>query len=242
MKESLKNRVVLVTGSSRGIGRATAERFAEKGAKVVICARDPVTVKDALTDLRIRFPGGSFLAEAVDLGDVGGIRALFIKIDRVFGSVDILINNGAIGYQTPFLEITEESWNPFFDINVRGLFFCAQESMKRMIADKKSGLIVNISSLGGIRGTEKFPGLAPYVASKFAVTGLTESLAVEGEPYGIRVIGIAPGAVNTKMLETAAPELKSATEADDIAKLIIDMCEDSASSPSGTILEVHSNL
>jgi NAD(P)-dependent dehydrogenase (short-subunit alcohol dehydrogenase family) len=239
--DSIKNKVVLITGSSRGIGRAAAFKFAARGAKVVITGRDEKSLSGTLSELKNAFPQGEFLSCSLNLGELPSITELFQNVNQTFGTVDILVNNGAIGYRTPLLGITEEVWDNYFRINVKGLFFCAQMMMSRLIAEKKPGLIINLSSLGGVRSTEKFPGMTPYVATKFAVAGITEALAAEGKPYGIRVNAIAPGAVNTEMLRKAAPDLKTNTEPEDIADLILNLCENSARSLSGTILEVYSN-
>jgi 3-oxoacyl-[acyl-carrier protein] reductase len=127
-------------------------------------------------------------------------------------------------------------------INVRGSFLCAKEAFKHMKVGKRGGSIVNISSLAGIRGTEKFPGLSSYTVSKFAVIGLTESIAVEGKPHGIRANCIAPGAVKTRMLKEAAPELKTTTKPEDIAKTVLYLCDDTWSGHlTGSLVEVFSN-
>src|SRR5690606_24382138 len=136
-----------------------------------------------------------------------------------------------------------EDWERVMAVNVRGPFLCSREAFRRMKAEKKRGTIINVSSLSGIRGVEKFPGLSSYVTSKFAVTGLTESLAVEGKDYGIRVNCVAPGAVDTLMLKGAAPHLKTKTTPEDIAKIILFLADESQSgSLNGAVMEVHSNL
>lgn len=238
---SQRNKTVFITGGTKGIGKATAFKFAEKGANVVICSRNEKDIQQVIQSLKDRFPKLKCLGVVCDLSNVQSILDCFNEIDIKMGPIDILINNGAVGYRTPLLEISPDQWDHIFNINVKGSFFCAKEAMSRMIKDKNPGIIINMSSLGGIRSTEKFKSMTPYVASKFAICGLTEALAVEGKPYGIRVNAIAPGAVNTEMLQKAAPELKTETQPEDIADLILSLCENSTRSLTGTILEVYSN-
>lgn len=177
-----------------------------------------------------------------DIENPNSIEELFSKIEYRWGPVEILVNNAGIGYPVDFFETTVETYQKFQDINVRGSFLCAQRMMRALKKAGKKGSIVNMSSLGGIRATDKFKGMAPYVMSKFAVVGLTESLAVEGKELGIRVNAVAPGAVDTEMLRKAAPHLKTNTKPIDIARIIVSLSDDEQSGAlSGSTIEVFSN-
>jgi 3-oxoacyl-[acyl-carrier protein] reductase len=183
-----------------------------------------------------------------DLENSASIPKLFDEAESCFREpVRILVNNAALGYAIPFLETTPgelaKKWNQLEAINLRAPLLLSHEMMQRIPRGEKTGAIVNLGSLGGIRGTDKFPGLAPYVATKFAIAGLTEALAVEGRSIGVRVNAVAPGAVDTEMLRKAAPHLKTETRPEDVAKVIVYLCDpEESGSVNGTIIEIHSNL
>lgn len=241
----LEGRVALVTGGGRGIGAATAERLLERGARVLICARTESEVEATTKRLGERFGTANVLGRVTDLADPAGIPALFDEAERRFGApVRVLVNNAAIGYALPFLETPpaklREEWDRMAAINIRAPLLLSHEFLRRLPrGDREGGAIVNLGSLGGIAGTEKFPGLTPYVATKFAIVGLTEAIAVEARPLGVRVNAVAPGAVDTEMLRKAAPHLRTETRPTDIAKTIVELCERDV---TGTVVEIHSNL
>ncbi len=245
---SLAGRCALVTGGSRGIGAAVAEGLLARGARVYLCARTSVEVTATVARLRDRYGPNAVFGSTVDLESAETIPALFDEAERAFGEpVHILVNNAAIGYAIPFLETSpaelRREWDRMAAINIRAPLLLSQELMRRMPRGERTGSIVNLGSLGGIRGTDKFPGLAPYVATKFAIAGLTEALAVEGRPIGVRVNAVAPGAVDTEMLRKAAPHLKTETLPADVAKVIVYLCDPAESGAvSGSIVEIHSNL
>ncbi len=250
---SLRDRVALVTGSGRGIGAATAEALAERGARVYLCSRTASEVEGVISRLQTRFGSERIQGKSIDLANPDSLVRLFDQVEESFGEcARILVNNAAVGYVTDFLETSSsrmlEIWEEIQKINMRAPYLLSHEFMRRIAAasataDDRGGAIVNIGSLGGIRGTEKFPGLSAYVASKFAVAGMTEALAVEGKPIGVRVNAVAPGAVATEMLRKAAPHLRTETTPADVAKIIAYLCDSQESGAlSGTILEIHSNL
>jgi NAD(P)-dependent dehydrogenase (short-subunit alcohol dehydrogenase family) len=153
--------------------------------------------------------------------------------------VKFLVNNAATFHVTPVPQLSVEAFDEVMAVNVRGTFLCARELLRHPV---DGGAIVNISSLGGVRRTEKFPGLAAYVASKFAVVGLTEALAVESIKLGVRTNAIAPGAVNTEMLREVAPHLRTSTEPEDIANSVLTLCDGTLSRRiNGSLLEIYSN-
>ncbi len=237
---SIQDKVALITGASRGIGFATAELFLSKGAKVIICGRhkEPLFQKEQV--LLGKFPSADLLTVPCDIANSQDRLTLFEKIDQRFGQLDILINNAAIIHVSPFEDHSDEHLDEIYNVNIKGVFSCAQLAYRRMKAT--GGAIINISSLSGIKGVEKFPGFSSYVMSKFAVVGLTESLAVEGKPYQIRVNCVAPGAVDTQMLKEAAPQLRTQTQPDDIAQTIYFLADTSQSKRiTGSTIEVLSN-
>ena len=136
-----------------------------------------------------------------------------------------------------------EAWERTCAINIRAPFLLSHEFMRRLKEADLPGSIVNLTSLGGVRSTDKFPGLSLYTTSKFAVGGMTEALAVEGRPMRVRVNAVAPGAVDTEMLRQAAPHLKTNTTPADVARVITYLCNAAESKAlTGSIIEIHSNL
>jgi NAD(P)-dependent dehydrogenase (short-subunit alcohol dehydrogenase family) len=243
---SLLGHFAIVTGGGRGIGAAVAESLLAKGAQVFLCARTESELSATIKKLGATYGSNAVSGCPLDLSKTDSVRKLFEAAETFFSrKADILVNNAAIGYGVPFLEtslekITEE-WDLTQSINVRAPFLLSHEFMRRV--GPGGGSIVNIGSLGGIRSTDKFPGLAPYVASKFAVAGLTEALAVEGRPIRVRVNAVAPGAVDTEMLRKAAPHLKTETRPADVAKVISYLCDSAESGAlTGSVIEIHSNL
>ncbi len=238
----LKNKVALITGGSRGIGATTAELFAEEGAKVVITSRNSDELEKVAQGIREKHGETSVLAVAGDVGEENFIRELFQISFSKWGPLQILVNNAATLEACEFIHLKTETWDEIIRINLRGSFLCSREAFKQMKQSAQGGCIVNMSSLGGIKGTEKFPGLSAYVVSKHGIVGLTEALAVEGKEFGIRINAVAPGAVNTAMLKKAAPFLKTKTTPLDVAKVILFLCDEAESaSINGSVIEIHSN-
>lgn len=236
MSGMFKDKVVLVTGGSRGIGKAIALAFAREEAQVVIAGRNVKALAKTLDEV-----GG--LAVPCDVSDPASVKNLFQQIDEEMGAVDILINNAAIGYAKDFLEITPREFQEMMAININGVFYCSQEMIRRRQGKTSRSQIVNFSSLGGIQGTQKFKGLTHYVASKFAVIGLTESMAVEGADYGVVVNCVAPGAVDTEMLKKAAPHLKTQTRPEDVAQVVLDLCREAQTAgTTAKVVQIHSNI
>lgn len=234
-----ENKVAVVTGGGRGIGRATAEKLAAAGAKVVIAAR----TSDELnaTSSAIIAAGGSCLPIRTDMASEDAIIKLFEVTQRTLGPVDILVNNAGMATVAHVRDMSASAWDQVFAVNVRAVFLCCREAFKSMT--NRGGSIINISSLGGLQKYEKFPGISSYTASKFAVTGFTEALAAEGRALGIRVNAIAPGAVDTKMLRDTAPHLKTNTSPDQIADIIMFLADNARSGKiTGDVLEIDTNL
>lgn len=240
--------VAIVTGGGRGIGAATAEELVSKGAKVLICSRTEVELASIVAKIQTGHGSEGIRSLVLDLTSPNAAQMIFTFAEEQFKQkVQILVNNAAAGYAVDFLKASSEhlflEWEKIQAINIRAPLLLCHEFMRRLHAQKISGSIVNLSSLGGIRSTDKFPGLAPYVMSKFAISGMTEALAVEGRACGIRVNAVAPGAVDTEMLRKAAPHLRTKTTPNDVAKVISYLCNSLESGTiSGSVLEIHSNL
>ncbi|HEX2912862.1 MAG TPA: SDR family oxidoreductase [Chloroflexia bacterium] len=240
MSGALEHKVAIVTGAGRGIGAATARLFAREGARVVLASRSQEELDSVVAE--IKQAGGEALAVLTDVSNEQQVQALFEKTLETYGPLDILVNNAATVENKPFIEMDLETWEHVMAVNVRGPFLCSRAAFRQMISAGKGGAIVNLSSLSGVRGPEKFPGTSSYVVSKYGVMGLTEVLAVEGKPYGIRVNCVSPGAVDTVMLKKAAPFLKTQTTPDHVARTIFHLADDTQSGHvTGANIEIFSN-
>ncbi|MCB1825228.1 MAG: SDR family oxidoreductase [Candidatus Competibacteraceae bacterium] len=235
---SLRNQIALITGGGRGIGAATAQALARRGAHVIVASRTESELSATVAE--IQTTGLSASAIELDVADETEVDAAFAGIAAAFGRLDILVNNAAVLLGGPFADMAMADWDQVMAVNLRGAALCARGAF-RLMGD--GGAIVNVSSLGGVPGTEKFPGYAAYTVSKFALTGLTEALAAEGRERNIRVNGVAPGAVDTTMLRQAAPHLRTRTGPADVAKVIAFLCDLSESGcMTGATLVINSNL
>jgi 3-oxoacyl-[acyl-carrier protein] reductase len=204
---TLNGKVALVTGASRGIGRAIAERFAQDGAAVVINCSSSLAQAEEVANT-IKANGGSAIAIKANIGDVAQVRALVKDTVNQLGRLDILVNNAAIHDPTkPALEITEEEFDRSFALNVRGAFFVMQKAARIM---PEGGRIINISTIGTSVG---FPNYSVYVASKSALEGFTLVMASELAPLGITVNTVSPGTTETVMLEKLLSENPDGMEA-----------------------------
>lgn len=188
------NKVVLITGSSRGIGKAIALKFAENNYKIVInCSNNIDTLNETLEE--IKKINKNVIAFKTDVSDYKQTEKMFFQINNIFGDVDILINNAGISYVGLFSEMRPEQWKNIMGINVDGVYNCTHNAISSMIK-KKSGIIINISSVWGNVGASCE---AVYSASKGAVNLFTKALAKELGPCNIRINSIACGVVDTQM-------------------------------------------
>ena len=183
---------VLITGGARGIGQATADRFASEGARVLIADRR-VEMMERTADEVSRRHGTQVLTYAVDVSRKADVEGLVACAVEQFGVIDVLINNAGVAGRVPFLELSEDTWDQMININLKGCFLVAQAVAREMVK-AKSGVIVNMSSTNGLVGQA---GLAHYDASKGGVLLLTKTMALELAPYGIRVNCLAPGYIAT---------------------------------------------
>jgi len=189
----LENRVAIVTGASRGIGRAIAKTFAGEGASVVINYN--ASEADAL-DLLKEIDEGSGLIVQADVSKMSDVKRMIEKTIEKFGRIDILVNNSGIHYPLDLFEVTEEMWDRTLDINLKGAYICSKEVAPVMLKQKR-GRIINISSNSGMYHPSAMK-FAEYVASKAGMNGLTKALALRLGPY-ITVNAICPGAIVTEM-------------------------------------------
>jgi glucose 1-dehydrogenase len=189
----LQGKVAIVTGSSQGIGRGIAKRFAQEGASVVInYSRNPEPAHEALRE--VQAVGASGLMLKADLGNVGEIRKLVGDTIAQFGGVDILVNNAGVEKRAAFWDVDEEDYDTVLDVNLKGVFFATQAVVRHLREAKKPGKIVTVSS---VHEELPFPNFAAYCASKGGVKMLTRNLAIELAPLGINVNAVAPGATET---------------------------------------------
>ncbi len=231
-------RVAWVTGAGRGVGRATALALAAAGARVAICARTADEVAE--TAALIRAAGGDVLAATVDVADEAGVEAFVARIGAEWGRLDILINCAAILATSPFAALDTATWDRVLAVNLRGAFLCARAAFQAMMAGT-GGQILLIGSLSGVRGPEKFPGLAAYNVSKAGVLALSEILAVEGRPHGIRVNCVSPGAVDTAMLRQAGHGLKAGVTPEQVGAFLAWLCLPETAILTGANVEIMSN-
>lgn len=191
---SLQGQRALITGSQRGLGWAIAETYAKAGAKVMIQDLDGKGADEAAAKLRRANLDAQSIGGSVT--SVEDIAAMFRKMDELWGGIDILVNNAGVSQNKPTVEMTAQDWDRVMDVNLRGVFLCAVEAGRRMVA-QKSGLIVNISSIWGIVAG---PARIGYCVSKAGVSQMTKALATEWARDGVRVNAIAPGYTESKML------------------------------------------
>jgi NAD(P)-dependent dehydrogenase (short-subunit alcohol dehydrogenase family) len=190
----LRDKVCVVTGASRGIGAEIAHACAKAGGAVVIAARKPEDLHRVAGE--IESAGGRALAVPCHAGKPDDIARLFAAALENFGQVDVLINNAATNpYFGRFVDVTDAAWDKTFEVNAKGYFFCARELVRHLEARKAPGAIVNITSVAGLRAG---PMQGVYAMTKAAIISMTQTLAYEHGPSGIRVNAIAPGLVETK--------------------------------------------
>ena len=189
---------VLITGGAGGIGAATAARFLEERARVVVLDRD----RAALSRVGRELPALSGTVGA-DVSDAEAVAQAFEELDRLLGGLDVLINNAGISVRRPFMEITPQQWREVIAVNLTGMFFVAQQAARRMLAGR-GGVILNMGSTNGLMG---YPFYADYNASKAGVVELTRSMALELAPT-VRVNAVCPGYILTPMQEAEyTPEM-----------------------------------
>ena len=253
MELNLKDRVALVTGASRGLGKAIAFALAAEGVKVAVNyyrnadgSVDLLDEADAVVQKIAADYGAEAMAVPADLGVEDDIHAMLAVVEEKLGPVDIVVNNAAMLGSGPITSYTEQEWNAIFQVNVTGAFILCREFVRRLLAGGRTGKIVNIASQAAFLGSTS--GHLPYDASKGAVVSFTRALAREVAPKGINVNAVAPGMIRTEMVakRLAADEDKYlaripinriATPAE-VANVVVFLASDAASYMTGTTLDV----
>jgi NAD(P)-dependent dehydrogenase (short-subunit alcohol dehydrogenase family) len=221
-----EGRIAIVTGASSGIGRRTAELLAARGARVVGTSRSMT-------------PMSGLHAVAGDVSDPEFVERLFAETESRFGPCDLLVNNAGMIDPAPLVSVTPERWDRMFAVNVRSIYLTCRRALPSMI-ERRRGTIVNVASISGIVGPEKFPGWVSYCASKGAVISLTEALAVEVREHGVRVNSISPGAVDTKMWAEASGGAPASMTAEEVAEAILFLASERSRPMNGQDLHVFS--
>ncbi len=240
----LQNKVAIITGGSRGIGFETARTFLREGATVILCGSREETAQKAVSQLRSEFPHANIEGIWPTLSDFAQVKEAFDQVQQKYGRIDILVNNAGISESTPFENYTQELFDKVMDLNVKGLFNCTRAVTDAMTA-QGNGVILNTSSMVSIYAQ---PAGMAYPTSKFAVNGMTRSLARELGPKGIRVNAVAPGITETDMMKAVPKEviepliaripLRRLGQPEDIANAFLFLASDEASYISGVILQV----
>jgi 3-oxoacyl-[acyl-carrier protein] reductase len=189
----LKGKRVLISGGSRGIGKATSQRFLEEGCEIFLCGHDLGDVNTTILELSSL---GKINGIACDVSLEDQVDRLVEAAEAFLGGIDVLINNAGIAWQEDFLEITPDHWDRIMAVNLRGQFLVAQAVARRMVAAGNSGVIVNMSSTNGLVGEEQY---AHYNASKGGILLLTKTMALELGKLGIRVNALCPGYILTPL-------------------------------------------
>ena len=240
----LQNKVAIVTGGSRGIGYATVEAFLREGAAVVLTASGPDSARKAVNKLKDSYPEAKVAGISPNLSSLESVREAFKGVVEQFGRIDILVNNAGVSESTQLLNYTEETFDKVMDLNVKGVFNASLAATEYM-AQQGSGVILNTSSMVSIYGQ---PAGVTYPASKFAVNGMTVSMARELGPKGIRVNAVAPGITETDMMKAVPKEviepmirqipLRRLGQPEDIANAFVFLASDEAGYITGVILSV----
>ncbi len=208
------NKVALVTGGNRGIGRGIADALAAEGYTVAITARDAAVALEAAKTI-----GHGARGYACDVRKPEQVAAVFAAVESEWGGLDVLVNNAGVGIFGPIATMSLEDWNTVIDTNVNGLFYCTREAIPRM-QKRGGGYIFNVSSLAG---KNAFPSAGAYCASKHAVNGLSEVLFQEVRDLGIRVTYLMPGSVATEFGRGTAAKQEWALQAEDVGEMVVDL-------------------
>ncbi len=239
----LRDKATIVTGGSRGIGRAIALAFAREGADVLVHGRDAAAGRAVCAE--VERLGRRAVWHAADLGAAVAARGIVDAAVAAFGHLDVLVNNAGLFQRRPALELTETDWDALLDVNLKGAFFCAQAASRAMLA--RGGAIVNVGSDAGWSG-----GINPcahYAASKAGLASITRSLAKELAPHRIRVNALAPGLIATEMGATAGSTLPGLAiplgregTPEEVAAAVVFLASDEASYVTGAILNLSGGL
>jgi len=241
----LQDKVAVITGGANGMGRATALRFAQEGARVLVADVEIENAEKVAAE--IRADKGTAVAVQVDVRAGVSVEAMIARAVQEFGRVDILCSIAGIVVNDPFLDMPEEHWDRTLAVNLKGVFLCGQAAARQMVKQGGGGKIVNMASTNGLVGEAE---LAHYNASKFGVVGLTMTMAIELAEHRINVNAVCPGMINTRM---TAPymsipgfyedymrkiPMKRYGEPEEVASVFVFLASDDASFITGTTLVV----
>jgi NAD(P)-dependent dehydrogenase (short-subunit alcohol dehydrogenase family) len=242
----LRDRVAIVTGGTRGIGRAIAEGYACAGAKVVVGSRKADACAE--TEAHLRGLGADALGVATHMGELDALRALVDRTVDAFGGVDVVVNNAANALTQPLGEFTPEAWQKSFDVNLRGPVFLVQAALPHL-ERSEHGSVINVISAGAFLFSAN---VAMYGAAKAALMSFTRSMAADFAPRGIRVNALAPGTVDTDMVRANSPEaqramanaspMRRAASPDEMVGPAIYLASDASSFMTGQVLLVDGGL
>lgn len=244
MELSLKGKVAVVTGGTRGIGYAVVRKYLEAGASVALFGSRQCTADAALERITSESPGANVMALSPDLTDSASVEGAFGEVVKRFGRIDILVNNAGISQSLPLNEYSDEEMDKILDLNLKAVFVCSRAAARLMEADG-GGVILNTSSVVSLYGQ---PSGCLYPTTKFAVNGLTKSLSRELAPRGIRVNAVAPGVTRTDMVANlpealikplvARIPIGRVGEPDEVADAFLFLASDMASYITGAVLPV----
>ncbi|WP_102371478.1 SDR family NAD(P)-dependent oxidoreductase [Enorma phocaeensis] len=242
----LKGKTAVVTGGSRGIGLAIVKRFLEEGANVALCGSRPETAQKAVDAILAEHPDAPVMGIAPNIADEAELEAAFREVVERFGKLDIVCNNAGISQSTPLADYTAEEFDKIIDINIKGVLNGCQAA-SRVLGE--GGVIINTSSMVSKMGQ---PSGVAYPMSKFAVNGITISLARELGPRGIRVNAVAPGVTATDMVASLPEEmikpiadaipLKRVGQPEDVANAFVFLASDLGSYVTGEVLAVDGGM
>lgn len=244
---TLLGKTAVVTGGSRGIGRAIVLKLAEMGANIVVNYTSSPQKAEEVVAL-VKEMGREAIAIQANVSDSDAIQKMMQEVEEKFSTIDILINNAGITKDTLLMKMKDEDWDQVMDINLKGTFNCTKAVTRKMMK-QRSGKIVNLASVVGVMGNA---GQANYAASKAGIIGFTKSVAKELATRGINVNAVAPGFIQTEMTDILSDEVKEAMMAnipmkllgtpEDVANVIAFLCSDDAKYITGQVLHVDGGM
>ncbi|MFQ5846775.1 MAG: 3-oxoacyl-[acyl-carrier-protein] reductase [Candidatus Methylomirabilales bacterium] len=243
---TLHGKVAIVTGGSRGIGRAISVALIREGAAVTLCGRDRISLEKAAADLGAS--GGEVLAVKADVTQASEVEQMIEACLERFGSISILVNNAGITQDNLVLRMKDEEWEAVLSTNLRGAFHCTRAGLRPMLKQRE-GRIINLTSVVGVMGN---PGQANYAAAKAGIIGLTKATAKEVASRGITVNAVAPGFVETDMTRSLDPGLQERMRSqiplgrfgkpEEVAELVVFLASDRAAYITGQVIHINGGI